>query len=76
VEPGNPDLQAYEAHCQALRQQDVPTLPSTIGMERTINPFLRSRTATVHESVVQHAGCEPNEVAVFAALREWKNQFK
>jgi hypothetical protein len=30
----------------------------------------------VHESVVQHAGCEAHDVAVFAALREWKNQFK
>ena len=76
VEPGNPDLQAYEAHCQALRQQGVPTLPSTIGRERAINPFLRSRTATVQESVVQHAGCEAHDVTVFAALREWKNQFK
>jgi hydroxyacylglutathione hydrolase len=69
-------LQAYKTHCQALRQQGVPTLPSTIGRERAINPFLRSRTATVQESVVQHAGCEAHDVAVFAALREWKNQFK
>ncbi len=76
VEPGNPDLQAYEAHCQALRQQGLPTLPSTMEKERAINPFLRSRTATVHENVLQHAGCDANDVSVFAALREWKNQFK
>ncbi|MDD2536558.1 MAG: hydroxyacylglutathione hydrolase C-terminal domain-containing protein, partial [Macromonas bipunctata] len=78
VEPGNPDLVAYEQACQQLRAADQPTLPSTLGLERRINPFLRSRLADVVASVQQQAPGTPasDEVAVFAALREWKNNFR
>ena len=75
VEAGNSDLQAYTHHCEALRAQGVPTVPSTIGQELAINPFLR-----VHEPAVQHAALQQDAAAtdpvqVFAALREWKNRF-
>lgn len=78
VEPGNADLVAYEQACQQLRAADQPTLPSTLGLERRINPFLRNRLPHVVGRVQQQA---PNtdtsdEVAVFAALREWKNNFR
>lgn len=78
VEPGNADLVAYEQACQQLRAADQPTLPSTLGLERRINPFLRSRLADVVASVQQQAPDTPasDEVAVFAALREWKNNFR
>ncbi|RYF81368.1 MAG: hydroxyacylglutathione hydrolase, partial [Comamonadaceae bacterium] len=43
-----------------------------------INPFLRSREACVISAVHQHAALPANadEVAVFAALRQWKNDFR
>jgi hypothetical protein len=31
----------HRAHCEALRADDRPTLPSTMAVEREINPFLR-----------------------------------
>jgi len=76
VEPANAALTEYEQHCQALRAQGRPTLPSSIGLERAINPFLRSRQAAVRQAVQARAACANDEVAVFAALRQWKNEFK
>ena len=80
VEPNNQDLQNYNAHCKALRAQDLPTLPADLGNELKINPFLRSRLATVRQSVVQHAGlsvqAQTDDTTLFAALREWKNNFR
>lgn len=78
VEPANADLTQYEAQCQSLRQRGVPTLPSSIGTERSINPFLRSREASVRDAVQSRAGLgqQSTEVDVFAALRQWKNEFR
>ena len=76
VEPGNAELIAYTRRCQALREQNRPTLPSTIGTERAINPFLRSRQPAIAKAVRAHAPSANDEVAVFAALREWKNTFR
>lgn len=75
IEPDNQALLDYHQHCQMLRAQHLPTLPSSMGLEKAINPFLRA-----HLPRVQHAaqGFDPqvhDEVSCFAALREWKNTF-
>ena len=75
VEPDNGDLQAYQAHAQALRQQQLPTLPSSIGLEKVVNPFLRTHLPTVVHAVQQIAAKADDPVAVFAALRTWKDKF-
>jgi hydroxyacylglutathione hydrolase len=79
VEPHNTDLQAYQTHCQNLRAQGTPTLPARLGTELQINPFLRARHPDVRHAVAQHAGLTAQELAddatVFAALRQWKNDF-
>ena len=78
VEPDNADVTQYLAHCQAVRARGEPTLPSQLGTERRINPFLRSREATVHRAVRARAelSAAADEVEVFAALRQWKNDFR
>ena len=77
VEPGNTALAQYQQHCQALREAGTPTLPTTIGTERAINPFLRSRERAVTQAVRTHAAlATDDDVAVFAALRQWKNEFR
>ena len=76
VEPGNPALADYLQRCEQLRAQGQPTLPSTIGTERAVNPFLRSRESEVVQAVHAQAASATDEVAVFAALREWKNNFR
>jgi len=78
VEPGNADLAQYTAQCEALRARGEPTLPSQLATERRVNPFLRSRESTVRRAVQAHSGLttEAGESEVFAALRQWKNDFR
>jgi hydroxyacylglutathione hydrolase len=76
VEPGNAALQAYTLHCQGQRAQGLPTLPSTIGTELAINPFLRCTQAEVIESARRQVGTVTGPVEVFATLRAWKNEFR
>lgn len=52
------------------------TLPSTMGEEQTFNPFLRYHVAEVIHAAEQHLGRRlSSDVEVFAAIREWKNNF-
>ncbi|MBN8754909.1 MULTISPECIES: hydroxyacylglutathione hydrolase [Variovorax] len=78
VEPANADLTHYNARCESLRAQGQPTLPSQLATERRINPFLRSREATVLRAVRAYAelAADAAEADVFAALRQWKNDFR
>lgn len=41
AEPSNPDIDAYRNQCEVMREKNQPTLPSTVGLEKRINPFLR-----------------------------------
>lgn len=76
VEPDNQSLQRYSAACEALRARGQPTLPARLDQELEINPFLRSRQPSVMRSVQSFKpGVLDDDVSVFAALREWKNQF-
>lgn len=76
VEPGNEAIAAHRLHCEALREQGLPTLPSTLGLELQINPFLRCEVPAVKAAALAHGAVHDDGAAVFAALREWKNQFR
>jgi hydroxyacylglutathione hydrolase len=76
VEPSNSALQAYTLQCQGRRSQGLPTLPSTIGTELAINPFLRCMQAEVIESARRQGCSSTGPVEVFATLRAWKNEFR
>jgi hydroxyacylglutathione hydrolase len=78
VEPGNMQLNHYRQQCAERRSRGEPTLPSSIALENSVNPFLRTRHAAVAQAAHQHdAAADPADpVAVFAALRQWKNEFR
>jgi hydroxyacylglutathione hydrolase len=76
VEPGNKVLTAYRGTVDALRAKQQATLPSTLLLERQINPFLRSRLPTIVEAVKRFDASADDEVSLFAALRQWKNVFR
>jgi hydroxyacylglutathione hydrolase len=75
VEPHNAELAAYTAHCESLRRQGLPTLPSTIGRERQINPFMRCAQASVIAAAQQRGAANSSGAEVLGALRTWKNNF-
>ena len=76
VEPGNAALQARMADEQAKRDQDLPTVPSSLALEKATNPFLRYREPAIVEHLLATGHLKQREaVASFAAIREWKNNF-
>jgi hydroxyacylglutathione hydrolase len=76
VEPGNAALVAHNAECQALRERNLPTLPSSIALENDINPFLRCQVpAVIATALAQSPTCNPDALGVFTTLRAWKNVF-
>lgn len=77
-EPGNIQLQQRQRDAHALRQQGLPTLPSTIALEKATNPFMRCGEAEIVANVVRQfdlTAPPTDEVAVFAALRAWRDRF-
>jgi hydroxyacylglutathione hydrolase len=76
VDPDNQALAAYQTHCEKLRQQHQPTLPTSIAQELLINPFLRTRQPALISSARRFDAAALDDTSVFAAIRQWKNQFK
>jgi hydroxyacylglutathione hydrolase len=76
VEPDNGDVTAHQARCTALRAAGQPTLPSTLALERRINPFLRCTEPAVVASAQHEGAAGADALSVFTALREWKNRFR
>lgn len=75
VEPDNPYVKARLHWCETRQAAGEPTLPSTIATELKINPFLRSRRPAVRKAIAQR-GPADDDVAAFAALRAWKNEYR
>lgn len=76
VEPNNLAIEQALSWCESKRQQGQPTLPSSIEQEKQINPFMRFDQASVIAAANEFSNQTLNEqVEVFAAIREWKNQF-
>ncbi len=77
VEPASSDCAARLVEAQALRERGIATVPSTIGIERESNPFLRIDVPDVVAAARQRLGHPPaDRVEVFAAIRAWKNEFR
>lgn len=76
AEPGSEAVTARITTAQSLRQQDRPTLPSTIGLERDTNPFLRSEEPEIRRQAIRRGAKEDAKpVEIFATLRQWKDNF-
>lgn len=76
AEPGNRAIERRVSETRKTREQDRPTLPSTIGAELQTNPFLRTQSAEVRSQAAAR-GADPNgpAVEIFATLRQWKDTF-
>ncbi|MEP6885905.1 MAG: hydroxyacylglutathione hydrolase [Gammaproteobacteria bacterium] len=77
VEPANAAALEYQDAVQRLRAAGNPSLPSTLGLEIRVNPFLRCDQPTVIAAAEAHAGKSLAEPAdVFGVLRAWKDGFR
>jgi hydroxyacylglutathione hydrolase len=51
VEPENKELKSYAAHVANLRSKGLPTIPTTLKLEKACNPFLRTSSAQIRQSL-------------------------
>lgn len=76
VEPGNADIDARIKKVEKQREAGQPSMGFTIAEERATNVFVRASEAAVIASARDEEGIEDEQpVAVFAALRRWKDRF-
>ena len=74
VEPANPDLRQREQAARALRERDMPTVPSRLELERRTNPFLRFDVPEVIQAAERFAGRPLAAGAeTFGVVRYWKD---
>lgn len=75
ADPGNTALQQREVRERQTRAQGLPTLPSTIALEKSTNPFLRWDDPRLIEAASHFAGRPLSSPAsIFAAIRQWKDK--
>ncbi|MBS3798616.1 hydroxyacylglutathione hydrolase [Pseudoalteromonas sp. BDTF-M6] len=74
-QPHNEAVLSYQHQVETKRAQDIITLPSTIGLEKRINPFLRADVISLGAIPPQFRPQDDEPNAKFAALRAWKDNF-
>lgn len=72
VDPENAELGRRAEEIAGLRSQGAATLPSTLGLERRTNPFLRPGDAAIRAGL--GFGPEAEDAAVFAEVRRRKDR--
>jgi hydroxyacylglutathione hydrolase len=78
IDPTNVELQQYAIDAKAMRDRGEPTVPTTIGREKRINPFLRWDAAAIRQVIDglrPTGGHRPTPAATFAELRRLKESF-
>jgi hydroxyacylglutathione hydrolase len=72
LEPGNADLQARMKEVEALRAKGAPTIPSTIGLEKRTNPFLRPNSPEIRKTLGM---ASVSDAKVFGETRRRKDLY-
>jgi len=77
VEPANSAITERIERVKALREKNLPSLPSTLGEEKQTNPFLRCDWPQVKAGAESFAGqALTTPIEVFSWVRKWKDSFK
>jgi hydroxyacylglutathione hydrolase len=74
LEADNPALQQRIDEVNRLRNQNLSTLPSSIGLELATNPFFRENSPSIRQAVA--ANDAESAAEVFARVRRSKDQFR
>lgn len=73
IEPENKELQSYAAHVAYLRSKGLPTVPTTLKMEKACNPFLRTSNAAIRQSL--NIAVTSNDAEALGIIRRAKDNF-
>ena len=72
LEPNNSELIIRRDQTIKLLNAQVPTMPSTIKLERATNPFLRCQSHEIRESIRLK---DASYLQVFSTIRELRNSY-
>ncbi|MEY3650978.1 MAG: Hydroxyacylglutathione hydrolase [Pseudomonadota bacterium] len=72
VDSENPALKNRIASTKKIRASNTPSLPSSIGLEKNTNPFLRCDNQMIASTLELQA---PDTITVFKTLRNMRNNF-
>jgi hydroxyacylglutathione hydrolase len=72
LDPGNRDLAARMREVEKLRAENAPTIPSTIALEKSTNPFLRVQSDEIRRTLNMR---DANEIEIFAEMRARKDVY-
>lgn len=76
VEPENRAIGRRIEAVRARRAAGLPTVPSSLALEKATNPFLRCHEPSVIAAAEAHGCTGDDPVAVFATIRRWRNEFR
>lgn len=77
ADPSNPAVVARMWAEEAKRRMGQPTVPSTIAVEKLTNPFLRTSDPGIVRTLGMRRPIDGQDpLAVFAGLRDWKDEFR
>jgi hydroxyacylglutathione hydrolase len=77
IEPTNTALTDWAKKATQLRASSIPTVPTTIGFEKQVNPFLRCDLSEIQHVATQQANY-PIQIGsqTLAIIRKMKDEFK
>ncbi len=75
VEPGNPDLVRRAREVDQARMEGKRTVPSSLGEELAVNPFLRCRQDSVIAAARERQPGAEAGAETLAVIRAWKDSF-
>ncbi|CAN1844536.1 Probable hydroxyacylglutathione hydrolase 2, chloroplastic [Linum perenne] len=73
IEPNNESLEAYTAEVAHLRSKSLPTIPTTLKVEKACNPFLRTSSTEIRRSLKIPETASDSEA--LGAIRRAKDNF-
>lgn len=77
IDPANSLLAEYASKVKMLRAYNKPTIPTTLAIEKAINPFLRCEHPAIISAANQHAETQLSDaVSVFSEIRKWKDHYQ
>jgi hydroxyacylglutathione hydrolase len=74
-EPSNAAIKQRIDDTRKMRAAGLPSLPTTIGLEKATNPFLRCKSPEIIHTLQQRGLNDDSELGAFAFMRAWKNHF-
>lgn len=76
LEPNNKTIEEMLINTEKLRSKNLPTIPSTLALEKQINPFLRCEVDTIKHYVEKNTDSSiQRPEQIFATIRSLKDNY-